>query len=175
MILERDKVVLVNERDEWQSIASKEDVHRSGALHRALSIFIVNARGELLLQQRAAEKYHSGGLWSNACCSHPAPNEATIAAAHRRLQEELGFDTELTPAGTFLYRAEVGEGLIEHEFDHLFTGSWNGDMRPAPAEVSAIQWIKPEALDTWMQREPQQFTAWFPILLQAWRVNTGHH
>jgi isopentenyl-diphosphate delta-isomerase len=169
MILERDKVILVNEQDEWMNIGFKEEVHRTGALHRALSIFITNDRGELLLQQRASDKYHSGGLWSNACCSHPAPKEATIAAAHRRLSEELGFDTELTPAGTLLYRAEVGDDLIEHEYDHLYSGTWNGDITPAPAEVSAVQWINAEALDEWMQRQPQQFTAWFPILLKAWR------
>ena len=173
MALQRDKVILVNDSDEWMHIASKEEVHRTGALHRALSIFITNNRGELLLQQRAADKYHSGGLWSNACCSHPSPGESTLTAAHRRLQEELGFDTELTKIGTVKYKAAVGETLIEHEYDHLFTGSWDAAVTPSPDEVDAIRWISPQALEDWMQREPHQFTAWFPILLDAWKSRTA--
>src|SRR5947208_3875015 len=118
MILRRDSVILVDEHDVWIGTADKSAVHRTGALHRALSIFITNSRGELLLQQRAADKYHSGGLWSNSCCSHPAPGESTLAAAHRRLQEELGFDTELNRMGTVRYRAAVGPDLIDLEYDH---------------------------------------------------------
>ena len=173
MTLQRDKVILVNELDEGVHIVSKADAHRDGSLHRALSVFITNDKGELLLQQRAAGKYHSGGLWSNSCCSHPAPDELTIDAAHRRLWEEMGFDTALTPIGTLKYKAVVGNGLIEHELDHLFNGSWNGDVQPDADEVDAVQWISPRELDAWMRESPQQFTAWFPILLHAWRARTA--
>jgi isopentenyl-diphosphate delta-isomerase len=173
MALQRDKVILVNERDEQLRTASKKEAHITGVLHRALSIFIVNDRRELLLQRRAADKYHSGGLWSNACCSHPAPGESAIEAAHRRLREELGFDTTLEAIGTLQYQAEVGEGFTEHEYDHLFTGIWNGGVMSSPDEVSAVCWMPVAAIEVWLLREPEQFTAWFPVLLDAWKVRTA--
>lgn len=169
MIISRDSVILVDEQDEWIGTADKMAVHQTGALHRALSIFITNSDGEILLQQRAGHKYHSGGLWSNACCSHPSPDEPIIMAVYRRLREELGIDTLLTPVTKLLYRAEVSEGLIEHEYDHIYTGIWDGEVLPEPEEVSNIRWISPAALQTWMTSKPEDFTAWFPILLKAWR------
>lgn len=173
MTLRRDEVILVNGQDEWIGHADKHAAHSTGTLHRALSIFIINSRGKILLQQRAANKYHSGGLWSNACCSHPAPGEPTLTAAHRRLREELGIDTALTPITRLLYRAEVGEGLIEHEYDHIFEGIWNGEIFPAPEEVSAFMWLTAPDLEKWLREEPETFTAWFPILLQAWQTNAN--
>ena len=175
MILRRDLVILVDEQDKCIGTADKQAAHYSGMLHRALSVFIINSNGEIMLQQRAADKYHSGGLWSNACCSHPAPDEPVLAAAHRRMIEELGFDTELAPVGRIKYRAAVSAGLIEHEYDYLFTGQWDGDVRPVPEEVSNIQWIMPDALDAWLHEEPTAFTAWFPILLAEWRKKTALH
>jgi isopentenyl-diphosphate delta-isomerase len=172
MILSKDSVMLVDEQDVWIGTADKAAVHRTGALHRALSIFLINSRGEILLQQRAEQKYHSGGLWSNACCSHPTPDEPTYMAAYRRLREELGIDTILTHVAKLRYRTNVTNNLIEHEYDHIFTGEWNGDIHPSPDEVSDIRWITPEALDVWIASEPEAFTAWFPILLQAWREST---
>lgn len=174
MIVSRNSVILVDEHDAWIGTADKIAVHRTGALHRALSIFITNSKGEILLQQRAEGKYHSGGLWSNACCSHPTPEEPTQMAAYRRLREELGIDTILTPVTKLCYRAEVTEGLIEHEYDHIYTGEWNGDVLPEPEEVSNVRWITPAALDTWIESDPQAFTAWFPILLKAWREAQQH-
>src|SRR3954470_23474780 len=114
MRLSRDRVMLVDEHDVWIGTADKAAVHRTGALHRALSIFITNSKGELLLQQRAESKYHSGGRWRNACCSHPIPDEPTTMAAYRRLREELGIDTILTRVARLHYRAVVTDGLIEN-------------------------------------------------------------
>jgi isopentenyl-diphosphate delta-isomerase len=162
--------MLVDEHDVWIGTADKAAVHRTGALHRALSIFITNAKGELLLQQRAESKYHSGGLWSNACCSHPTPDEPTTMAAYRRLREELGIDTILTPLTRLRYKAAVTNGLVENEYDHIFTGEWNEEVHPRPDEVMNVVWISPEALDAWLQREPEAFTAWFPVLLKAWKA-----
>ncbi len=169
MILQRDVVILVDEQDEWIGTADKMAVHRTGALHRALSIFITNSCGEMLLQQRADAKYHSGGLWTNACCSHPTPDEPTMTAAYRRLREELGIDPTLHAVTKLCYRAEVTEGLTEHEYDHIYTGEWGGDVLPAPEEVQNFRWISAEALDAWMESRSADFTAWFPILLKAWR------
>ncbi len=162
-------VILVNDHDEWIGTADKLAVHRTGALHRALSIFITNSRGEMLLQQRADLKYHSGGLWTNACCSHPTPGEPTLTAAYRRLKEELGIDPTLDLVTKLCYRANVTAGLLEHEYDHLFTGEWDGEVLPVPEEVQDFRWVSPAALDEWMEARPTDFTAWFPILLKAWR------
>jgi len=173
MMLRKDLVILVNNRDEWMGTAEKHSVHISGALHRALSIFLVNENGEMLLQQRALGKYHSAGLWTNACCSHPAPGEPTLSAAHRRLKEELGIETKLVPVKDLLYQARVSDDLIEHEYDHIFTGKFSGTVSPDPEEVAATKWISHADLEAWMKREPNAFTAWFPILLEAWYQHQG--
>ena len=113
------QVILVNEKDEATGVAEKMDAHRQGLLHRAFSIFIFNRKGELLLQQRSLNKYHSGGLWTNTCCSHPSPGESTQAAAIRRLNEEMGFETDLEKVFDFVYKTGFDDGLLEHEFDHI--------------------------------------------------------
>jgi isopentenyl-diphosphate Delta-isomerase len=161
-----ERVILVDEADVPLGTAPKLAVHRDGRLHRALSVLVLNDRGELLIQRRAGDKYHSAGLWANTCCSHPRPGEATVDAAHRRLREEMGFDCPLEPAGAFAYRADVGGGLVEHEYDHLFLGRWNGAPRPDPAEVSAWRWVPPGELMAWIRARPHDFAPWFPLALQ---------
>lgn len=163
-----EKLILVNEGDEVTGYGEKMDVHRKGLLHRAFSVFIVNTAGELLLQKRAAGKYHSAGLWTNACCSHPRQGEDTLAAAHRRLREELGFDCGLDFAYKFIYKAELENGLTEHELDHVFTGHYDGPVRPETAEVSAIKWVTPEDIRTSLARTPEAYTVWFRLILASY-------
>src|SRR5215213_7703405 len=131
---ENESVILVNERDEPIGTAPKLDAHYNGELHRAFSVFIRDYEGRILLQRRANEKYHSGGLWTNACCGHPRPGEDTRVAAERRLHEEMGIHSELTEVGVFIYRDSVGS-LTEHELDHVFTGVYSGDPSPDIMEV----------------------------------------
>lgn len=168
MSLLRNYLILVNEQDECIGTGEKQTVHVKGQLHRALSVFILNGKGEMLLQQRAAGKYHSGGLWSNACCSHPCPGETTTAAAHRRLQEELGFDTGLEPLNVLRYRADVGNGLIENEYDHLFIGWYDGPVQPHADEVQDYKYLSMADIEDWLRREPQAFTAWFHLAMKRW-------
>ena len=162
----RETVVLVDEQDREVGLAEKLEAHRTGVLHRAFSVFVLNSRGELLLQRRAAGKYHSPGRWSNTCCGHPRPGEPLAAAARRRLREEMGFDCELERLGGFVYRAEVGGGLLEHEYDHLFIGRHDADPAPDPAEASEWRWISPAAALSEAQALPEVFTPWFALALR---------
>jgi isopentenyl-diphosphate delta-isomerase len=156
-----DVVVLVDSGDVVLGVAPKIDVHREGRLHRAVSVVLFDDAGRLLLQRRAAGKYHSGGLWSNTCCGHPRPGESVNAAAQRRLSGELGIeDCRLTRVSDFVYYAEVGGGLVEHELDHVLVGRWTGTTVPTPAEVSAIRWVDRETLLTELAELPRQFTPW---------------
>jgi isopentenyl-diphosphate delta-isomerase len=139
-------VILVDSNDAPIGTMEKLEAHQKGALHRAFSVFAFNGRGELLLQRRAPHKYHSAGLWTNTCCSHPAPGEDTEAAAHRRLQEEMGFDCPITHIGSLTYRTEFANGLIEHEFDHIFIGRFDGQPVLNPEEADASRWISEEGL-----------------------------
>lgn len=139
----------------------KMEAHLRGVLHRAVSVFVFDSAGRMLLQRRAAAKYHSGGLWSNSCCSHPRPGERTADAAIRRLQEELGFRCPLEHAFSFVYRADVGGGLIEHEFDHVFLGRFDGEPVPDPAEVEGWRWTDPAEVAAEMEAHPDRFTYWF--------------
>src|SRR6186713_1579239 len=123
--MENDKVILVSEHDDMVGIMDKMEAHKQGLLHRAFSVFIFNSKGEMLLQQRAFNKYHSGGLWTNACCGHPSPGEQTVAAARRRLMEEMGFTTGLEELFDFTYQHAFENGLTEHEYDHVFAGTWD--------------------------------------------------
>lgn len=165
-----EEVILVDEIDRPVGTAAKLEAHRQGLLHRAFSVFIVNPAGDLLLQRRAAAKYHSPGLWSNACCGHPRPGEATAVAAGRRLAEELGFTCALRPVGGFVYRAVVparagSPTLVEHEYDRVFVGTWDGEPEPDPAEVSAWRWVAPRTLRRALRRAPERFTPWLPLAL----------
>ena len=159
--------MLIDEADAALGEGEKLDVHRSGVLHRAFSVFAFNAAGELLLQRRALSKYHSGGLWTNTCCGHPRPGEATAEAARRRLGEELGIDCgELRPAGVLRYRAEIVD-LVENELDHLLVTEVSADPEPNPDEVVEWRFIAPEELTAWIANRPDDFTAWFP---PAWGI-----
>src|SRR5690349_15951298 len=133
--METMEVILVDENDKAVGSAEKMKAHVKGMLHRAFSVFIFNTKGEMLLQQRALNKYHSGGLWTNACCSHPSPGEEIAASAVKRLSEELGFQTTIEKAFEFLYKADFDNGLTEHEFDHVFIGHYDGDINFCPEEV----------------------------------------
>lgn len=157
------QVILVDVHDRQTGVMEKIDAHRKGVLHRAFSIFIFNSRGEMLLQQRAASKYHSGGLWTNACCSHPAPGEETETAAQRRLKEELGFETPVEKAFDFVYQAGFDNGLMEHEFDHVFTGQYDGEVIANPAEVMDICYRSITAIRDSIEKEPGLYTSWFRI------------
>ncbi len=161
-----EHVILVNARDEPQGTAEKLEAHTAGRLHRAFSVFVLNDQDQLLLQRRAAGKYHSPGLWSNTCCSHPRPGESTAGAASRRLVEEMGFTCDLEHAGSFLYRAEVGGGLVEHELDHLFVGRWSGAPDPDPAEVDGWRWIDLPGLRREVAASPASFTYWLRAALR---------
>ncbi|HMP85666.1 MAG TPA: isopentenyl-diphosphate Delta-isomerase [Lacibacter sp.] len=158
-----NEVILVNEQDEPVGTMEKIAAHEQALLHRAFSIFIFNGNGEMLLQQRAMQKYHSPGLWTNACCSHPFPGEDTGAAATRRLQEELGFTTPLQKAFHFTYKAHFDNGLTEHEFDHVYTGTYDGPMQLNPDEVNAVSHQPVEAIAADLQQHPERYTAWFAI------------
>lgn len=164
---EAENVVLVDAGDQPIGTAGKMAAHRAGVLHRAFSIIIWNSHGQVLLQKRARVKYHSGGLWTNACCGHPRPGEDVAAAAARRLSEELGFATQLEHFGTLTYRAELDQDLIEHEFVHVFRGTHDGALAPDPAEVEAIDWVTPADLLQRLDLHPEIFTAWFVKYMRA--------
>ncbi|MBR9990339.1 MAG: isopentenyl-diphosphate Delta-isomerase [Gemmatimonadetes bacterium] len=158
-----EHVILVTPDDVPVGVHGKQGAHVDGLLHRAFSVFVVDSSGRLLLQQRAWTKYHSAGLWSNTCCSHPRPGESTAAAAQRRLFEEMGFNCPIETAFSFVYRADVGGGLIEHEYDHVFIGRFDGDPAPDAAEVADWRWITPRELEREMRERPDRFTYWFRV------------
>ncbi|MCK0203930.1 isopentenyl-diphosphate Delta-isomerase [Ornithobacterium rhinotracheale] len=163
-----EQVVLINEQDEVQGLIGKMQAHQEGVLHRAFSVFVFNDKNETLLQQRAHGKYHSPGLWTNTCCSHPRENETYAEAAHRRIQEEMGFDCGLKPAFHFIYKADVGLGLIEHELDHVFVGNFDGTPIPNPEEVADFKWISMDDLVKDVAQNPQNYTEWFKIILNQY-------
>lgn len=157
------QMILVNENDEAVGTLGKSEVHQRGLLHRAFSVFIFDREGRMLLQQRAATKYHGALLWTNACCSHPFPGEDVEAAAERRLQEELGFTVPLQKIFSFTYRAQVENNLIEHEFDHVFTGVYQGPMQLNEAEVAAVSFQPLPEIKLALTSHPSNFTTWFRL------------
>ena len=161
-----DKVILVNADDHEIGSGGKMAVHRRGDLHRAVSVFLFDARGRLLLQKRAAAKYHSAGLWSNTCCSHPRPGEQSVHAARRRLQEEMGIDCELEEVFSFIYRAGLGNGLIEHEFDHVFFGNYEGFPLLNPEEADDWRWMEMTRLSEDVRNRPQAYSYWLAASLR---------
>lgn len=158
---DEEQVVVVDEADRPVAVLPKLEAHRAGALHRAVSVFITDGGGRVLLQQRAAAKYHSPGLWTNTACGHPRPEEEPVDAAARRLADEMGVRCALMPAGIFHYRAELPNGLVEHEIDHVFVGRWRGRPIPDPAEVEAWRWMPLETLRADAEARPEAYTAWF--------------
>jgi isopentenyl-diphosphate Delta-isomerase len=158
-----EQVILVNEQDEALGTIEKMEAHRKALLHRAFSVFIFNDRGEMLLQQRALTKYHSAGLWTNACCSHPRPDEEIVSEARRRLREELGFTTELSKRFDFVYRSSFENGLTEYEYDHVFTGVFNGAVEPNRLEVKDYCFKTITEIEDSLQLFPAKYTAWFRI------------
>jgi isopentenyl-diphosphate delta-isomerase len=158
-----EEVILVDELDNPIGTMEKMEAHEKAILHRAFSVFIFNSKGEMLLQQRAINKYHSGGLWTNSCCSHPKPNEKTIAAATRRLKEEMGFETDIEKVFDFIYKAPFSNGLTEHEFDHVFIGLYNGTITPNKDEVASYEYISLENIEQQLINEPSKYTEWFKI------------
>ncbi|MEI6266057.1 MAG: isopentenyl-diphosphate Delta-isomerase [Sphingobacteriia bacterium] len=166
-----EQVILVDDQDNPIGLMEKLEVHEKAILHRAFSVFIFNHQGELLLQQRALSKYHSAGLWTNTCCSHPRPDETTKAAANRRLLEEMGFETSLEKVFDFIYLANFDNGLTEHEFDHVFIGFYEGTILPNNAEVNSFKYISIEEIDTQLINTPDIYTEWFKIAypkVKAW-------
>ncbi len=161
--MENDKVILVNKFDDMVGTMDKMEAHKQGLLHRAFSVFVFNSKGEMLLQQRALNKYHSGGLWTNACCSHPMPGEKTKNAAIRRLNEELGLETAIEKIFDFVYEAQFDNGLTEHEFDHVFAGEYEGNLNINPIEVNEVCYKEISEIKNSMLTHPQKYTAWFHL------------
>lgn len=162
-----ERVILVDERNCELGAVEKLRAHESGALHRAFSVFVFDPEGRLLLQRRARSKYHSGGLWSNTACGHPRPGEGTEAAARRRLREEMGFECELREAFHFTYRAELGGGLVEHEYDQVFVGEFAGEPAPDPTEVEAWRWVSMSELRRDLRTEPARYTFWLKVAVEG--------
>lgn len=171
--MQEQQVVLVNEHDEPQGTMGKMEVHQKGLLHRAFSVFIFDDFGRMLLQQRAAKKYHGAFLWTNACCSHPYPGEVVEDAALRRLQEELGFTTPLQKIFVFTYKTGVENNLTEHEYDHVFAGEYYGTIHLNTDEVAAYKYQSMAVIKDALQRHPSHFTTWFrlafPTIEKWWR------
>ncbi len=158
-------VILVNKNDKPLGTMEKIEAHEKAVLHRAFSVFIFNSEGKLMLQQRALHKYHSPGLWTNTVCSHPHAGEGTLAAAHRRMIEEMGFDCHIKEAFSFVYKADVGEGLKEHEFDHVFTGIYDDKPSPNPDEVAEWKYVDLDYVAKDVIEHPDEYTEWFRIAL----------
>ncbi len=158
-------VVLVDENDKEIGVEEKLKAHQNGGkLHRAISVFIFNSKGELLLQRRALEKYHAPGLWANTCCSHPRPGESVEQAAKRRIKEEMGFECEVKEIFSMIYKADVGNGLTEYEYDHVFIGFWEGEPMPNPKEVCEWKWASLEEIERDMKENPEKYAPWFRII-----------
>ena len=157
-----DRLILVDAFDNPVGEMGKADAHAEGRLHRAFSVFLVGEKG-MLVQRRAADKYHSGGLIANACCSHPRVGESLTDAVPRRMAEELGFTCPVKEIFAFVYRAPVGNGLIEYEYDHVFLGRYDGEVSPNPEEIDEVFWISYDTLSERLLETPEQFAPWFVI------------
>ena len=161
-----EQVILVNEKDEPIGLMGKMEAHEKGLLHRAFSVFIFNSKQEVLLQQRAACKYHSPNLWTNTCCSHPREGESNLQAGERRLQEEMGMRVSLKEVFSFIYKAPFDNGLTEHEYDHVLVGYSDLQPRINPEEVASWKWLSLEAIKEDILQAPERYTAWFKIIFE---------
>lgn len=157
-------VILVNQNDQQIGLMPKLEAHQKAVLHRAFSVFILNDKNELMLQQRAAHKYHSPLLWTNTCCSHQREGESNLEAGNRRLYEEMGFTTELKELFSFIYKAPFDNGLTEHELDHVMIGYYNAEPIINPEEVESWKWMDIDNVREDMQAHPEVYTAWFKII-----------
>ena len=164
--MKEENVILVDKNDAQIGTMPKMEAHEKAVLHRAFSVFVMNGNGETMLQQRAADKYHSPLLWTNTCCSHQRVGESNIAAGQRRLQEEMGFVTELDELISFIYKAPFDNGLTEHEFDHVMIGRYEGTPNINPVEVADWKWMQPEAVRDDIEEHPERYTAWFKIIFE---------
>jgi len=164
--MREEQVILVNEKDEKIGLMPKMEAHEKALLHRAFSVFIFNDKNELLLQQRAADKYHSPLLWANTCCSHQRDGESNLEAGKRRLQEEMGFVCELEEKTSFIYKAPFDNGLTEHELDHIMVGYYNENPIINKEEVESFKWMTLEAVKKDMQLHPKLYTEWFKIIFE---------
>jgi len=161
-----EQVILVDENDTKIGLMPKMEAHEKALLHRAFSVFVFNEKNELMLQQRALHKYHTPGLWTNTCCSHQRDGESNLEAGKRRLQEEMGFVTELQEKTSFIYKAPFDNGLTEHEFDHIMIGYYNEDPNVNPEEVASWKWMSLEDVQSDISKNPQLYTAWFKIIFE---------
>ena len=166
--MNEEMVILVNENDEKLGLMPKLEAHQKGILHRAFSVFIFDEKGNLMLQQRALEKYHSPGLWTNTCCSHQRDGETSLEAGRRRLLEEMGFTVPLKETTTFIYKAPFDNGLTEHELDHILVGNYEGIPKINNEELASGKWMHIEAIKSDIAIQPQLYTAWFKIIFQKY-------
>ena len=164
-------LILVDEQNNITGYGEKLQVHREGHLHRAFSIFVVNAAGQLMLQRRAFNKYHSGGLWANTCCSHPLKGEDQEKTVHLRLLEEMGFDCELKPLFEFIYRADFDNGLTEYELDQVYIGQHEKALSPNPLEVCEWTWMDIEALKADLENDPEKYVYWLKAAFNEFYLN----
>ena len=164
--MKKEKVVLVDRNDNPMGLMSKLEAHEKGVLHRAFSVFILNKKGQLMLQRRALDKYHSPGLWTNTCCSHPRESEGNIEAGVRRLKEEMGFTTPLKPMFSFIYKSKFDNGLTEHEFDHVLLGYYDKQPFINKIEVSDWKWMSLDKIILEIKNKPEDFTVWFKIIFE---------
>ncbi len=174
--MNEEQVILVNENDEQIGLMPKMEAHEKAVLHRAFSVFIFNSNNELMLQQRAAHKYHSPLLWTNTCCSHQRDGETNIEAGTRRLQEEMGFTTSLKETTSFIYKAPFDNGLTEHELDHIMIGYYEQAPVINPDEVEDWKWMPLDDVRTDIAAQPELYTAWFKIIFEKFyeHINTTH-
>ncbi|WP_289644850.1 isopentenyl-diphosphate Delta-isomerase [Maribacter aestuarii] len=164
--MKEEEVILVNQNDEQIGTMPKMEAHEKAKLHRAFSVFILNEHGEMMLQQRASEKYHSPLLWTNTCCSHQRVGETNIEAGKRRLKEEMGFSTDLKELFSFIYKAPFDNGLTEHELDHVMLGYYNNPPDINPEEVGDWKWMSPNAVKQDIAENPANYTVWFKIIFE---------
>lgn len=160
-----EEVILVDQDDRQLGVMEKLAAHQAGVLHRAFSVFLFNSKNELLLQQRALDKYHSAGLWTNTCCSHPRPGEDAQNAAQRRLREEMGMSCDLTFVSKFIYKTHFDNGLFEHELDYMYIGQ--SDILPIlnPHEANDFKYLGFEQIENDIKAKPEQYTVWFKLAL----------
>ena len=173
--MKEEHVILVNNLDEQIGTMPKMEAHEKAILHRAFSVFVMNTKGETMLQQRAAHKYHSPLLWTNTCCSHQRVGETNIIAGKRRLQEEMGFVTDLKELFSFIYKAPFDNGLTEHELDHVMVGYYNDKPVINTDEVADWKWMKPEDIKEDISKNPKDYTAWFKIIFEKFYSHITQH